>query len=265
MSTITGPWTRRRLGQVLAGATAAGVLLPRWSRASTPERTSLNGFGFASTGPADIYGSLHAFRVRGGEWELLSVLLNVPPGKLLMHPSLPVLYVLHDVALWGYLPRGAVSAYRFHATEGVLTPVNTQPLSLAATHPQDGAVFSRGEALFVSTAAGIYNVLRLTADGSLLPVSAIRKEIGLSAASGSPAQLRVFLHPDGETIFAVNPGQKLVNAFRTSWGEAPAIERVDFDADACAASKAAQANRRDMAPAPGGSTTSVRSSIFWPS
>ena len=184
MSAIkTGQWTRRQFAQAAALATVAGGA-PTWARALAP--SGAQKLAFASIA-SDSGGAIHAMRIAGGSIHPLTSVPSVAPGRLLLHPLLPVLYVLHDVALWEYLPRGAVSAYRFDTRSGSLTLLNTQPLSLAATHPHNGTVFLHGTALFVMTSAGIYNVLPLARDGSLQPVSAIRKVIGEARSTVLPA------------------------------------------------------------------------------
>lgn len=213
-------WTRRQFG-LIATATAAGMSLPRWAHGISSPRKE--GFAFAGVVPENGGGAIHTLRVADGQFTSLNVTPSVAPGRLLMHPSLPVLYALHDVALWEYLPRGSVSAYCFDAAGGRLTLMGTQPLSLAATHPRDGVVLSGGTALFVTTDAGIFNVLPLTKDGSLLPVSAIRKVVGAS-------DMAVRLHGNGETLLVTERGDAQVNGFRFVQEEFAEIRRVEMDA-----------------------------------
>ena len=219
----TGTWTRRQFGQ-MAAAIAAGWSLPRWAHgaASVPQA---DGFAFAGVVPESGDGAIHVLRVADGRLMPLSVTPSVAPGRLLMHPSLPVLYALHDVALWDYLPRGAVSAYRFDSANGSLSLMDTQSLSLAATHPRDAVVFSQGTALFVTTDAGIYNVLPLAEDGELKPVSAIRKVIGAGDAA-------VQLHWDGETLLVTERGNTQANGFRVVQDEFAEIRQVEMGAAA---------------------------------
>ncbi len=211
----TGAWTRRQFGQAVA-ATAASAGVPGWARALVPSGAQTLAFVSLAAGNE---GAIHTMRIAGGKLVPLGSMPGASPGRLLLHPSLPVLYAFHDVALWDCLPRGAVSAYRIGSQNGTLTHINTQPLSLAATHPYDGTVFLNGTALFVMTRAGIYNVLQLANDGSVQPVCAIRKVMG----DAGPA---VRLANDGETL--VIPSEHESFAFRfTQDGGGAQIVRVE--------------------------------------
>ncbi len=185
----TGTMTRRHFGQ-LAALTAVAAGTPAWpgELASPPAQT----FAFSHI-PNGTGTALHTFRVAGETFEPLSSVPGIAPGQLLLHPTLPVLYALHDVGRWEHLPRGAVSAYRIDRRSGALTLLNTLPLSLAATHPHMAQVFLNGTALFVKTDAGIYNVLPLASNGSLHPVAAIHKTV-------EPVFRSVWVSEDTSTI-----------------------------------------------------------------
>ncbi len=226
---VTGAWTRRQFSRGLGTIAATAAIAPRLLHATLPHEQAAHRLAFASVTQVDGTGAIHAFHVAESVWTQLSVLPGVVPGQLLMHPSLPVLYVLHDVRVWDYLPRGAVSAFRIYAETGTLRLLNTQPLSLAAVHPRDGVVISKGRSLFVITAAGIYNVLPLATDGSLLPVSAIRKEVGINGED-SATSWAARLHPDGETLLVTRPGQQAIGAFRVVEKDGSWIHRVGMDA-----------------------------------
>ncbi len=216
MTNQSGRWTRRQFSQALA-ATAASSLLVRRASASTVNQNE--GFAFVGSSASDpLDGTVRVYRVSGETWQEVHALKTASPARLVMHPGMPVLYVVHDVSEWEHRPRGAVSAYRFDALTGQLTHVGSQPLSLSATNPRHAVVLAGGQALFVAAeSGGIYNVLPIAADGTLKPVSAIRKEFGLQdgdrAKTSAPGQ--VVLHADG-TVYAADPGQETITHFAVS-------------------------------------------------
>ena len=216
MTNPTNTWTRRQFAQVLA-ASAASSLLARDAAALPTERHE--GFAFVgSSAPGSHGGTVRVYRTSGAAWREVHAVGAAAPAHLVMHPSLPVLYVLHDVAEWEHRPRGAVSAYRFDSATGRLTHARTQPLSLSATNPRSALVIAGGQALFVAAeSGGIYNVLPIDASGNLQPVSAIRKEVGMQdeKRSSTAAPRQLVLRTSG-SVFAVDPGQGTASIFTVS-------------------------------------------------
>lgn len=206
-------WTRRQFSQALA-ASAVASLLTQTGRAFTA--TVPAGLAFVGNAPANGgLGAIHVYRVSPSGWRHTQVLPAVAPGHLLLHPSLPVLYALHNVAEWKHLPRGAVSAYAIDQQGGRLSLLGSQPLSLSATHPRHATLTADARHMFVAAeGGGMYNLLPVAEDGNLLPVLAIRKEHGLQdgdrAKIASPRA--VALHPDG-TLLSVDPGQESLTGF----------------------------------------------------
>jgi 6-phosphogluconolactonase len=216
MTDRPGKWTRRQFSQIFA-ATAASSLLVRGASASPVTRNE--GFAFVGSSAADpMDGTVRVYRVSGANWQEVQALQAASPAHLVMHPTVPVLYVVHDVAQWDHRPRGAVSAYRFNSATGQLTHAGTQPLSLSATNPRHAVLTAGAQALFVAAeTGGIYNLLPIAADGTLQPVSAIRKECGMLdgsiAKSASPGEM--VLHAEG-SIYAADPGQETITRFAVS-------------------------------------------------
>ena len=213
MSTVPSRWTRRQFSQILAGSAAVWAL-PRAAAAMPLGQPS--GYAVAGVLGTDASpGAIHLYRVGTTGWWPLQSIEAVNPAHLVAHPALPVLYAVHAVASWNDLPRGAVSAYRLDTVLGRLTHITTQPLSMAATHPRHAVVVADGTSLFVTAeSGGISNVLPIAHDGSLRPVAAIRKHLGLQHGDRvkSAAPAHTVLHPDG-TFFTADPGQETISAF----------------------------------------------------
>ncbi len=228
-------WTRRQFSQVFAAASAS-TLLMRKASASLPARR--DGFAFihsSGTDPAD--GMIRVYRVTGDDWQEVHAVSSISPAHMIMHPTTSVMYAIHNVAEWDLRPRGAVSAYRFDSAKGQLRHVGSQPLSLSATNPRSAVVTADGHTLFVAAeSGGIYNALPIAADGTLQPVSAIRKEFGLQdggvAKTAAPRQVE--LHADGG-IYAADPGQETVSRFIVSRSEITLQHRTRVHAGAGAA------------------------------
>lgn len=206
MSGKPDQWTRRQFGQAVAASSLLG-----WKvLAAAPDGAT--GFAFVGSSPEGI----HVFRVSGSRWSAVQSVAAAAPVHLVAHPTLPVLYAVHNVGLWNNLPRGAISAYAIAPATGQLTLIHTQPLSLSATYPRYAAVSPDGRYLFVAAERGsIYNLLPIASDGALEPPSAIRKECGLD--QDSPARIaapnHAVFHPDGATILTADTGQQAISTF----------------------------------------------------
>lgn len=206
-------WTRRQFSQALA-ASAAATALARGASALPLGRSQAFAF-VGSSGSDATRGSIHVFRAEGRTWSETHAVEAAAPSHLVMHPAKPMLYVTHAVERWEQRPRGAVSAFRFDAMSGRLTHAGTQPLSLSATHPRHAVVTADGDALFVAAeSGGIYNVLPIAHDGTLQPVSAIRKEFGAGDYENSKtaAPRHVVRHADG-SLYTADTGQETISRF----------------------------------------------------
>ena len=212
-------WTRREFGQ--AGVALAGASLA--ARHGFAASITVQGLAFVGSAPPDHPhgGFIHRFRTAGNRWTALGTLPAVAPAHLLMHPTLPVLYAVHAVDTWDHLPRGAVSAYRVDRQTGRLDLLGTQPLSLSATFPRHSVLTADASHLFVAAeGGGIYNLLPVANDGALLPVSAIRKELGFEGNGQAKlsAPNSTALLPDG-TLLAADSGQETLTSFSVERGE----------------------------------------------
>ncbi len=205
-------WTRREFGKA-AAAVAGATLLQRAGLAAMP---AAHRFAYVGSGPAGMQdGTLHVFRTGAKAWTPLHKIAAAAPAHLLRHPVMPVLYAVHNVGDWDHLPRGAVSAYAMDGHTGALTLLGSQPLSLSATHPRHAVLTANATHLFVAAeGGGIYNLLPVAPDGTLLPVSAIRKEFGLDEGGVQKlsAPDSVALLPDG-SLLAADAGQETLSNF----------------------------------------------------
>lgn len=213
-------WTRREFGRG-AIALAGAALTSRSSFASPgpPEH------GFCYLGGPD---AIHVFRDRGAQSIPVQQVPAAAPAHLLRHPVLPVIYAVHAVDEWDHLPRGAVSAYRFHRLTGRLQLMATQALSLSATFPRHAVLTADASHLFVAAeGGGIYNLLPVAADGTLQPPTFVRKEFGLSenGIAKLAAPNSVALLPDG-ALLAADSGQETLTSFTVEHGSLAVRDRV---------------------------------------
>ncbi|MGI4854269.1 MAG: lactonase family protein [Janthinobacterium lividum] len=223
-------WTRRQFAQTLALG-AAATLTARSAAAFSPAEA--HGIAVIGSGPdGDSEGALHVFRVTGKHWQLLQTEPAAAPAYLLQHPTSQVLYAVHNVAEWNHLPCGAVSAYAVDRRSGKLTFWGTQPLSLAATNPSHAALTADGTHLVVAAeGGGMYNLLPIAADGGLLPVSSIRKELGLGDGErfSTSAPRQVVMHPDG-SLLTIDAGQESLTRFHLRDGDLALQHRTHIHA-----------------------------------
>lgn len=209
--TSSRKWTRRQFSQAVAAGAGAAVAV-RSGLASLPAPAA--GLAFVASAPNGEFGAIHAFRVTASCWTPLRIVPAASPAHLLLHPTLPVLYAVHNVEEWEHLPRGAVSAYRVDRASGSLTHLHTQALSLSATHPRHAVLMADASHLFVAAeGGGIYNGLRVTTDGTLSPASVIHKEFGLEegGVSKTSAPNTLALLPDGSLLAADAGTETLTN------------------------------------------------------
>jgi len=198
--------------QGMGYASALGVLSRAIPVPDGPNAIPLTGFGYlASAGdrasPADGVGAsgIHVFEVHGDHWNWKQSIPSLSPASLTLHPNQRVLYVANEVDEHENLPRGTVEAYKIHAHDGSLTPLNRQPLSLSGVKPRHVAVSPDGKYLVVAIhGGGAYNVLPIAFDGTLGRVSQILKEVG----AGSHPDYQASAHP--HTLMFDATGQHLL-------------------------------------------------------
>jgi 6-phosphogluconolactonase len=215
MTEQPGPWTRRAFSTALA-MFAGMPYLGCKTLAETLSKDQKSTAGLAYIGSTAGVGAIHAFDTTGDQWRPVQTTIAAQPTHLERHPSLPILYAVHGVALWEHLPCGAVSAYYIEPASGCLRLLNTQPLSLSATSPCQATVILNGTRLIVAAQrGGSYDLLPIAADGSLLPTESARKEIGLvDGRTTKTAQPRYVLqHPDGSTLLTADSGNESIHSF----------------------------------------------------
>lgn len=207
----SGPKSRWSRRQVLYAGAAVGLsaITPGLRALSTGDSPHV----LIAASSHGLSGALTAFRNTAGEWRQTHTVALASPGSVFAHPTLPVVYVAHDLPSQQHGPRGAVSAY--DTTGAVLVHRGTQMLSLGATGPSYGTVLANGRSLVVlSGSSGIYNVLSLDAEGGLGAVTAIRKEYGLvrDEFTRLAAPGHVVERPDG-SLLATDCGKEAVTLF----------------------------------------------------
>ena len=202
MTSQPAKWTRRQFAQTLAASAAASSLPNMALTSPIPAKK-----GFEFIGSAD--NTIHVFEGSGSDWSPLQVLPAASPAHLALHPTLPVLYAVHDVTLWDNLPRGAVSAYSIAPT-GHLTLLHTQPLSLSATNPRHAAVAPDGTSFAVTApAAGIFNILTIAVNGTLQPPAIIHKRLTLNTAETHS----IFFLRDSKTLLTTDSKHRSLKSF----------------------------------------------------
>lgn len=206
--TLPEQLTRRRF-LAAAGITALAtqMRIPSLSREAR----------FAFVAMNSVSGAIHVYAANRGLWELRQLLPAESPAALALHPNGRVLYVLHDVEEYSYLPRGYIDAYQIEVTSGCLSLISRQPLSLSATSPRHFAIAPGGRCLAVSAyGGGILNLLHVHADGCLGRVFAIRKETSCIPIVPHPSTAHpeaVVFDSSGRYIFLADSGSDTVSIF----------------------------------------------------
>jgi 6-phosphogluconolactonase len=236
MSITNLRWSRRTF-IAAAGLTAADSMVSRLAVAEhrvTPFAHSSASFlayvGFAPSGDS-ASDRIECYRVEGGRWASLGEpLAHQAPRAFVLHPTLPVLYAVHNNADYINLPRGSVSAYGI-GPSGRLALASRQPLSLSATHPEHVAISPDGSAMLISSAGGgAYNLLSVSLDGALLPSPYALKQTG---SGPHPLQARsrpqaVLFHPSGATAYAADLGADRVSQLTVGNGRMTVASRASL-------------------------------------
>ncbi|WP_164981630.1 beta-propeller fold lactonase family protein [Silvibacterium dinghuense] len=124
-------------------------------------------------------GLIHTFAATSRATQLLGTSSIEDLAAQATHPTLPILYVARDCALWEHLPRGVVETYAVENSAQPLRLIAQTPMALSSTGPRSIAVSQCGRFLVIASATGrAWNALKLTADGTPEPVASTRKEIG---------------------------------------------------------------------------------------
>ena len=230
-------WNRRTFLSAASAAGAAAIwqqlLIAEPLPVPSPERGAsfLACVGFsASDAPATQ--CIETYRVEGGQWvQLGSALPCEAPSALVMHPTLPVLYVVHSTGQYLGLPRGSVSAFAVVASSGALMPLSRRPLALSATYPEYAAISRDGRTLLVSASGGgSYNVFSLAADGAILPDLHALKQTGSGphALQMTAYPHAVVFHPSGLAAYASDLGSDRINHITFAEGSPSVASRVSL-------------------------------------
>ncbi len=161
--------------------------------------------------------------MRDNRWDWIQSLPSRSPVSLALHPSRRLLYAANEIDEYEGLPRGTVEAYKINASDGTLTLINRQPLSLSGVNPRHITVSPDGNYLVAAIhGGGAYNVLPIHADGTVGRVTQILKEVGagshpLHQASAHPHT--VAFDASGERLLATDEGCDRVSIFTFQNGE----------------------------------------------
>lgn len=157
---------------VTAGACLAALMgAASATRSAEPTAGPLVWFGTYTGGPANSEG-VYVSRFDAATGTLTAPVLAAPaknPSFLAVHPTLPVLYAVSEVADADGKPSGAVLAFAIDEAKGTLTPLNHQ--SSGGKGPCHVTVDRTGRvALAANYGSGSVICLGIAADGSLEPV-----------------------------------------------------------------------------------------------
>jgi len=179
------PLTRRRFLFTLTLAAPASSRVVRAMGALNASQLAFAGIVAAHDPEAH---RIEVYRVNDGHWRLSSSIAATAPRAIVLHPTLPVLYVAHCIAEHQHRPRGSVSAFRIDTSGARLSRLSQAPLTLAATLPDRIAIAPDGRHLVIaSTASAIFNLFPLGSDGALIPTPSPIKLPGLASSRLSVA------------------------------------------------------------------------------
>jgi 6-phosphogluconolactonase len=173
MASIAKVWLSAVTPLAIAlGATFFGVAFaPAIARATEPSADTFVWFGTYTGGPANSEG-IYVSRFDATTGKLTPPVLASTaknPSFLALHPTLPVLYAVSEVADANGKPSGAVLAFSIDETSGALTLKNHQ--SSGGKGPCHVSVDRTGRVVLAANyGGGSVICLGLAADGSLEPV-----------------------------------------------------------------------------------------------
>jgi len=157
---------------ILMGASFFGGVLPSpAAHGAEPTAGPLVWFGTYSGGPANSEG-IYVSRFDAATGQLTKPVLAAKarnPSFLALHPTLPVMYAVSEVADANGTPAGAVLSFAIDEVNGTLTPKNHQPSG--GKGPCHVSVDRSGRAVMAANyGGGSVICLGLAADGSIEPV-----------------------------------------------------------------------------------------------
>jgi 6-phosphogluconolactonase len=213
-------WSRRAFLQG-AGCAASLGLLNKLSLAQ-PARLVKPLTGFAYTGSVSA-SQIHVFALQGSRWTLRQNIASKSPSFLAIHPNQQFLYVVNEIDEHRGLPCGTIESYNINDTDGTLTLMNRQALSLSGVMPRHLAISPDGRYLVVAIyGGGAYNVLPVHLNGEVGRPTGILKETG----SGLHAEYQQSAHPHsvlfdptGKYVLGTDQGCDRLNVFALQNGE----------------------------------------------
>lgn len=167
-------------------------------------------------------GSLHVFRLHGEVWTRTQEVPSPAPAYVLLSPAQRTLYVANEVDVHEGLPRGTVESFHIDPSDGHLTLLGRQPLSLSATQPRHMALSPNGHLLAVAAYGGaIYNLFPTAEDGSLGQASGIFKQAGRGPHADSQASAHphtLLFDATGRHLLSSDFGSDRLNVFAVEGG-----------------------------------------------
>jgi 3-carboxymuconate cyclase len=176
---VTKGWNRRQFVQLMgySGLSSAGLCSSLLGPSGAPSAIR---FAYVASERDEI----HAYAVRGGEWQLVLTVASEKPVALAVWRGGKALYAVNEVGVHRGLPTGTIEAFSIGA-DGKLKKLNRRELALSATMPRHAAVSPDGKSLVVAVRrGGAYNLLPIAEDGSLGRVSGLVKETGMLRGEG---------------------------------------------------------------------------------
>ncbi len=143
------------------------------------------------------------------------------PTFVARHPTLPVIYAVHELDDYAGSKQGAISAARFDAETATLTPLNVLPTG--GDHPCHVSVDKTGRFAFAANySGGSVAMYRVLADGSLDGPCDFVQHASRAASGdrqGNPHAHQVFVDPTNRYVYSCDLGTDRV-----------LIYALDFDA-----------------------------------
>lgn len=185
-------WSRREFVQTM-GTAAIGTRAFGATQLFGSQTQALHDASFVYVGcsSADFEG-IEVLAVKDGGLQRVQRIASRNPASIVLSSDNKMLYAVNAISQHGGLPRGTVESYAI-SSSGQLTMLGQQELSLSATMPRHAALSPDGTRLLVtSQGGGLYNVLPVTADGSLGRVSGIFKVTGDTSGRAALPQMTIF-------------------------------------------------------------------------
>ena len=208
-------WNRRTFLAALGLSTAAGAL-PATADTVTPEHRSAaappNLFAaliFGGTSTTDT--AVAFYHVVNHTWTLLRTISLPDAQAITLHPTKPVAYIGRHSHASDPFPRAWITA--LSRDGGTL---QHQPLSLSGTFPTSLAISPDGRSLLVALKTGnAYNIISVSPDGELGPVTHRRKQTGSGPDPTQTSALphSVLFHPSGAMAYSTDHGADRLNMF----------------------------------------------------